>query len=142
MTAIRRTVTLALTLFSIALQGQTVQPHQHNRSIEFPDVPGYLTLVCDFHQHTVFSDGSVWPDIRIQEAARDSVDAISLTEHIEYQPRKADLPNPDRNRSFELARLYARPYDLIVINGSEITRDMPPGHHNAIFVQDANKLMI
>jgi hypothetical protein len=26
----------------------------------------------------------------------------------------------------------------IVINGSEITRDMPPGHSNAVFVSDAN----
>ena len=30
---------------------------------------------------------------------------------------------------------------MIVINGSEITRDMPPGHSNAIFVKDANKLI-
>ena len=30
--------------------------------------------------------------------------------------------------------------DLIVINGAEITRSMPPGHSNAIFVEDVNKL--
>ena len=30
----------------------------------------------------------------------------------------------------------------MVINGSEITRDMPPGHANAIFIKDANKLMV
>ena len=44
--------------------------------IEFPDVPGYLTLKCDLHMHTVFSDGSVWPNIRVQEALRDGLDAI------------------------------------------------------------------
>ena len=29
--------------------------------INFPDIPGYQTLKCDLHIHTVFSDGSVWP---------------------------------------------------------------------------------
>jgi hypothetical protein len=31
---------------------------------------------------------------------------------------------------------------LIVINGSEITRRMPPGHSNAIFLTDATKMLI
>jgi hypothetical protein len=31
---------------------------------------------------------------------------------------------------------------LVIVNGCEITRAMPPGHCNAIFVQDANKLKI
>ncbi len=115
--------------------------HTHGRSIEFPDVPGFKTLICDFHQHTVFSDGSVWPDIRIQEALRDSIDAVSMTEHIEYQPYGADIPHPDRNRSYEIAEQRARPYDLMVVHGAEITRRMPPGHNNAIFIEDANKLM-
>ena len=30
---------------------------------------------------------------------------------------------------------------LIIINGQEITRSMPPGHINAIFLDDANKLL-
>lgn len=30
--------------------------------------------------------------------------------------------------------------NLRVINGAEITRDMPPGHINAVFIDDANKL--
>jgi hypothetical protein len=30
----------------------------------------------------------------------------------------------------------------MVFRGAEITRSMPPGHSNAIFIQDANKLMI
>lgn len=127
-----------LLAFSLLAQAS----HQHNRAIHFPDVPGYKTIVCDFHQHTVFSDGSVWPDIRVQEALRDSVDAVSMTEHLEYQPHGADIPHPDRNRSFELAERSARPYDLLVIRGAEITRSMPPGHNNSIFIEDANKLII
>lgn len=124
------------------LAAQAPHPHVHDRSIHFPDAGGYKTLICDFHQHTVFSDGSVYPDIRVQEALRDSVDAISLTEHLEYQPHQQDIPHPDRNRSFDIAQQEARAFDLMVIKGSEITREMPPGHNNAIFIQDANKLLL
>ena len=127
-------------IHGMLLHAQAPDRHQHDRAIQFPDVSGFLTLVCDFHQHTVFSDGSVWPNIRVQEALRDSVDAISLTEHIEYQPHATDLPHEDRNRAFEIATQSAKPFDLIVVNGSEITRQMPPGHTNAIFIEDANKL--
>ena len=131
-------------LLLLALSSQLfAQPHRHdaNPAIYFPDVPGYKTLRCDFHIHSVFSDGSVWPDIRVQEAVRDSLDAISLTEHLEYQPHKQDIPNPDRNRAYQLAEEYARPYGLVITPGAEITREMPPGHTNAIFIQDANKLL-
>jgi hypothetical protein len=110
-------------------------------SIDFPDIPGFKTLVCDFHQHTVFSDGEVWPSIRVREALNDGLDAISITDHIEYQPHSEDIPHPDRNRSFQLALEAAENTELIVISGSEITREMPPGHANAIFLPDANKLM-
>ena len=112
-----------------------------NRKIEFPDLPGYKTLICDLHMHSVFSDGSVWPDIRVQEATRDGLDVIAVTEHIEYQPWKEDIPHPDRNRSYEYHSQFAKNSDVMVLNGSEITRDMPPGHANAIFIKDANKLI-
>ena len=128
---------LAFFPFSIFSQSST-----HSRSIEFPHPKGYVLVVSDLHQHTVFSDGSVWPDIRIQEAVKDGVGLISLTEHIEYQPHKEDIPHPDRNRSYELGKQYAKPYELMVVHGAEITRSMPPGHNNAIFIEDANMLMI
>lgn len=117
--------------------------HGHGgRVIEFPDVPGYVTLKCDFHQHTVFSDGNVWPTIRVEEAVKDGLDAIALTEHLEYQPHKSDIPHPDRNRAYNLALNAVKDSRLIVVNGSEITRRMPPGHSNAIFINDANKLLV
>ncbi|MBL7814984.1 MAG: PHP domain-containing protein [Saprospiraceae bacterium] len=121
---------------------QTTHSHKLNRAIHFPNTKDYLTLKCDFHQHSIFSDGKVHPDIRLQEAAKDSLDAVSLTEHLEYQPHKADIPHPDRNRSFELATKAAKSANVLVINGSEITRSLPPGHTNAIFIKDANKLLI
>jgi len=131
---------VAIVLFAPA--AVMAQPHTHSsRAISFPDVPGYQTLAVDLHIHTVFSDGSVWPSVRVEEALRDSLDAVAITDHLEYQPHQSDIPHPDRNRSYEIARDAAQDRDLIVINGSEITRDMPPGHSNAIFVQDANPLL-
>jgi hypothetical protein len=112
------------------------------RKIIFPDVPGYLTLKCDLHQHTVFSDGHVWPTIRVSEALKDNLDAIAVTEHIEYQPHKHDIPHPNRNRAYEIEVEEAKGGSLIIIAGSEITREMPPGHANAIFLKDVNKLII
>jgi hypothetical protein len=140
MTMTRLVVSALLGLsLPIAAHAQ-VSPEQ--RLIEFPDVPGYLTLKCDFHLHTVFSDGDVWPNIRVQEAVRDGLDAIALTDHLEYQPHEDDIPHPNRNRSYQIALESAGANGLIVINGSEVTRDMPPGHSNAIFVQDANRLLL
>ena len=110
-----------------------------NREITFPDLDNYLTLVCDFHTHSVFSDGSVWPDIRVEEAERDKIDVLAVTEHLEYQPHISDIPHPDRNRSYQLATKYSNS-DLLIISGVEITRRMPLGHANAIFLEDANKL--
>jgi 3',5'-nucleoside bisphosphate phosphatase len=110
-------------------------------SFHFPDIPGYKTLVCDFHQHTVFSDGSVWPDIRVDEAIADGLDAMALTDHLEYMPHKDDVANADHNRPYQLALKSAQNSNLLVINGAEITRSMPPGHANALFLKDVNKLL-
>ena len=114
-----------------------------SRAIEFPDVGGYRTLAVDLHTHSVFSDGSVWPVIRVQESERDGLALLAVTEHLEHQPRAADIPNPDRNRSFAVAAEYAGADapEVIVVNGAEISRAMPPGHVNAVFLSDANALL-
>lgn len=108
--------------------------------IAIPDIPGYVTLACDLHMHTVFSDGNVWPPVRVEEAWSEGLDAIAMTDHIEYVPHKDDVKADNFNRSFELARGTAAERDIILIRGAEITRDMPPGHFNAIFLKDANAL--
>ena len=141
---------MKLFLLGLLLAGSTAtyadaQPEQDARSIDFPDPEGYVTLVADLHTHTVFSDGDVWPTIRIEEARKDGIDVISFTEHLEYQPHIEDIPHPDRNRSFELGQLAVSNSDLMVIRGAEITRQInddlkAPGHINAVFIQDANKL--
>jgi hypothetical protein len=102
---------------------------------------GQSIISTDLHIHTTFSDGSVWPNIRVEEALKEGLDLISITDHLEYQPHSEDLPNPNRNRSFDIAKGTAEKSKLTVIRGAEITRSMPPGHLNAVFIQDANKLL-
>ncbi len=120
--------------------GADAGPTDKDRHIQFPDTEQYKTLVVDLHTHSTFSDGHVWPTIRISEALRDGLDAIAITEHLEWQPHLADIPHPDRNRSFEIAKQAAEGLDLMVITGTEITREAPAGHMNAIFIKDANEL--
>lgn len=112
-----------------------------DRIINFPNTEKYKVIVADLHTHSVFSDGAVWPNVRVEEAVRDGIDLLAITEHLEYQPHIDDIPHPDRNRSFDIAEDIAKNKDLIVINGAEITRMFPPGHINAIFIEDANKLI-
>lgn len=107
--------------------------------IKIPDIPGYITMKCDFHMHTVFSDGRVWPTIRAEEAWHDGLDGFAITDHIEYLPHKDDIPI-NFNRSYEIAKPAADELQLTAIRGGEITRDMPPGHFNAIFLHDVNPL--
>jgi len=119
-------------------------PAPHNdrdRPIVFPDTAQYKTLVVDLHTHSVFSDGHVWPKIRVSEALRDGLDALAVTEHLEYQPHLADIPHPDRNRAYAATVDAAQDSDLMIIAGTEITRGDPAGHINAVFIQDANKIL-
>ncbi len=115
-------------------------PINESREISFPDTEQHLTLVFDPHTHTVFSDGTVWPSIRVDEAVRDGLDAIAMTDHMESLPHIGDIPHKDQNRSFQEAADAARYSDLLVISGAEITRKRPVGHMNAIFIKDVNKL--
>jgi histidinol phosphatase-like PHP family hydrolase len=144
----KTTIAKTFSLFAVTLLTtgsiftQFAFSQENARAIEFPDIPGYLTLKCDLHMHTVFSDGNVWPNIRVQEALRDGLDAISITDHLEYQPKKNDVSPSDFNRSYQLASEAAENTDLLVINGAEITRSMPPGHSNALFLKDANLLNV
>ena len=113
---------------------------QQRVNLQLPDIPGYKTLKCDFHMHTIFSDGLVWPGIRVQEAWQEGLDAICITDHIEYQPHAMEVPtNP--NRSNELAQAAAEQANILLIKGSEITRGTPPGHFNAMFLQDSAPLV-
>lgn len=112
---------------------------QYRTEINIPGFDGYQTLKCDFHIHTVFSDGLVWPSIRVQEAWTEGLDAIAITDHIEYRPLK-NIVVADHNESFNIAKKEGDALGFIVIKGAEITRSKPLGHLNALFIDDANAL--
>ena len=126
---------MALPLFS--------QEHSRGK-IAIPDLKGYITLKCDFHIHTVFSDGAVWPTERIDEAYYEGIDAIAITDNIETGNRYQltnQLKVDSRNIAHDIAAAHAKNKGIILIRGGEITRDMPPGHSNAIFLSNVDELV-
>jgi len=132
----KRLIIIALLLASVNYLTEA-----QRKTVHLPDLPGYVTLKCDFHLHTVFSDGNVWPTVRIDEALRDGLDAIAITDHLEYTPKKDYIP-VDHNAAWKVTENYARERNLILVHGAEITRKMPPGHFNALFIKDAGPLAV
>lgn len=120
------------------------------RTITIPDVDGFKVLKGDFHMHTLFSDGHVMPKDRIDEAVDNGLDVISITDHIEYRPyiggpngrwKLAGDQNENYNIWYEIAKPEADRRKLLLLHGTEITKSqMPPGHFNALFVQDVNPI--
>ena len=54
-----------------------------DRTMSFPNTKEYLTISTDLHTHSVFSDGHVWPNIRVAEAL--------------LKPPKGDINYPKHN---------------------------------------------
>ncbi len=129
-----RFVSIALFLMHAGLYAQV------RTELRFPDIPGYQTLKCDFHLHTCFSDGTPWPTERVKEAWIGGLDVIAITDHIEHRPNAGYITD-DLNAPWEIARKEAERLNIILIRGAEITRNMPPGHFNAIFLNDVNALV-
>ncbi|UCG27349.1 MAG: PHP domain-containing protein [Bacteroidales bacterium] len=90
-------------------------------------------MKCDFHVHTVFSDGVVWPTVRVDEALAEGLDAIAITEHVEWH--RVEVID-DNRISYEIARDRAEGSDLVIIPGGEISAS--PDHFNALFLEDPN----
>jgi hypothetical protein len=121
------------------------------QALPVPDLAGFKTLKADFHLHTVFSDGNVWPTVHVQDAWRDGLDVIALTEHAEYTPHAADV-KVDIGRSYVIAKPLADQLGVILVPGVEITkpdplkapRVLPEGsaHFNALFITDPNALHV
>lgn len=110
--------------------------------IVIPDINGYKALKGDFHLHTIFSDGSVMPNIRVEEAWRNGLDIIAITDHIEYRPYQELYKDADLNTSYELAIKRAQQMGIHLIKGTELTTDKPQGGHiNALFITDANAML-
>lgn len=132
----KNTMCLLLTLMSFV---SAISQNPQRKEIPLPSVNGYEVITGDFHMHTVFSDGNVWPTVRVDEAWNEGIDAIAISDHLEYVPHK-DYLSVNHNAAFEICGEYAKQRNVILIRGTEITRDMPPGHFNAIFINDASKI--
>jgi len=128
-------ILLLLLVYQLSINSQP----NTRRVINIPDIPGYFTLKCDFHMHTVFSDGEVWPSVRVAEAWQEGLDAIAITDHMEYHPHKDDLP-VQFGRAYDIAKPHADQMGLLLIRAAEITRQMPPGHFNCLFLEDVAAL--
>ncbi|MDZ4058839.1 MAG: hypothetical protein U1D64_02230 [Bacteroidales bacterium] len=144
-------ITLALMLCTTVIAGQNLNPNKvtypeysavHRNNFIFPDVGGFKVITCDLHTHTMFSDGLVWPTLRVSEAWTGGLDVLSITDHIEYRPYRNFTIN-DHNTSYEIAKPAAEKAGLILIRGIEITRTQRTiGHFNALFIKDANKIAV
>ena len=115
--------------------------------MKIPNIDGYVTLKGDMHMHTIFSDASVWPTTRVDEAVMEGLDFLCITDHVDGRLHKYlnsghfDPKNVDNNTSFKLAEKQAKGTGLILVPGGEMTSQiMPPGHFNATFVKDANPI--
>ncbi len=123
--------------------GDVIKEIPAKREISIPDVGEFRVLKGDFHIHTMFSDGTIWPQERISEAVGNGLDVIAITDHIEYRPHVGGngIKLRDRNEDYDIAYEMAKPVaereNLLLIRGTEITKStMPPGHFNALFHQE------
>jgi len=135
-------ITVHLGLFAQNVNKQNFPEKKNFNRVEMalPQVNGYTVLRCDFHTHTIFSDGLVWPTHRVGEAWMQGLDVLAITDHIEYRPFK-EYVSGDFNTSYELALPAAREYGIMLIRGTEVTRKQGViGHFNALFIQDANAI--
>ncbi len=152
----KKTLTLALTViiavaFCCNAGAQNLNPNKvtyqeygqtYRSNFIFPKIKEFTVVTCDFHSHTMFSDGLVWPTLRVMEAWTGGLDALSITDHIEYRPYRK-YTNNDHNTSYEIALPEAEKAGLILIRGTEITRKQQTlGHYNALFIKDVNPIAL
>ena len=84
-------ISMATAVFAQPTQ-QAPHPLEHAFTDQFarteiylPQVNGMNFYKADLHIHSIYSDGDVTPDMRVLEAWYDGLDAISVTDHMEYR---------------------------------------------------------
>lgn len=146
------------------------QRSRQRREIILPEVNGFTVYKSDLHTHSIFSDGSVTPEFRVEEAWLEGLDVLAITEHLEYRPYEQKMINflnellpegtkaintniigtgktdaagikSDLNYPVRLAEAAAKGYGLTIIPGIEVTRTPETiGHFNALFTTDNNTI--
>ncbi len=137
--ALYASTTIAQTRNSDVWEEYAPNPSNIREEIIMPSVDGLIPLKGDFHVHTIFSDGEVSPKVRVREAWQNGLDVIAITDHIEYRPYK-DYIVGDLNTPYLAAKKMGDEMGMLVVQGTEITKNKPFGHMNAIFIKDANKV--
>ena len=61
---------------------------QVRNEMKIPNIDGYVTLKGDMHMHTIFSDASVWPTTRVDEAVMEGLDFLCITDHVDGRLHK------------------------------------------------------
>ena len=145
------------------------QPSQRAEII-LPTIDGYNIYKTDLHTHSVYSDGDVTPAFRVREAYYDGLDAVAITEHLEYRRHEGNMLKflkgytdgkvkkaknndlirhqcpkdgimSDQNYPVEEAVRESKKFGVLVIPGTEITREpVEIGHFNALFTTDNNTI--
>ncbi len=147
----------------------TERPNRQRKEFVLPQVNGYNVYKADLHTHSIFSDGNVTPEFRVQEAWYSGLDVMAVTEHVEYRPYEGKMINflkgyvpdgtkainnsiigkaaddkgiqTDLNYAIKLAEAAAAGYGITIIPGTEITRAPETiGHYNALFTKDNNTI--
>ncbi|MEN8230288.1 MAG: Sb-PDE family phosphodiesterase [Bacteroidota bacterium] len=119
---------------TVAFGQQYQEAGADSAHFQIPDIPGYHTLKCDFHMHTVFSDGVVWPHVRVDEAIAEGLDVISITDHVEYHRKEVE---DNHMVPYEIAKKHAEGTALILILGGEISASKD--HFNALFLKNTDE---
>lgn len=83
-------VMLTAASFTASAQLSSVRHTFKKSSLErteiiLPQVRGYNIYTADLHTHTIYSDGDITPALRVEEAWRDGLDIVAITDHMEYR---------------------------------------------------------
>lgn len=135
--------------------------------IILPQVKGYNVYKGDFHVHTSYSDGTVRPAGRVNEAWMDGLDIIAITDHYENQsgvkkflkvtaPYNEDgkptaYQSPSKVGSVKVdfeaihaeaaAQMEKSGYPMLLIKGCEMARNAKThGHFNCLFLKNFDNL--
>lgn len=160
--------------FDANAQKEIVHTHRtsyeiYNRRIEIvlPQVKGYNVYKGDFHIHTSYSDGRVNPAGRVDEAWRDGLDVIAITDHYEGRsnekralkvlaPYNKDGEPTKYQSAFDAKCIKADfnaihqeavdhrdkcGFDMTIIKGCEMARNSKThGHFCCLFLEDINSV--
>ena len=135
--------------------------------IIIPEVKGYNVYKGDFHVHTSYSDGTVRPAGRVNEAWLDGLDIIAITDHYENQSgvkkflkvtapynedgQPTEYLSPSKVGSVKVdfeaihaeaaAQLEKSGYPMLLIKGCEMARNAKThGHFNCLFLKNFDNL--